>query len=150
MEKIKVVSAKIKDRANFIKTFKGSYFDLASEATNHFNKYLEGKTLFLLFVNSNLVGFFNYTQKYSHDANYLDDVCVAEKFRSKGYSSYLLTRYIEICRKQMGRNKIALSSANKPNVVSQKMHIKFGFKKIGVLKGLHYGKDEIYYSYKLD
>ena len=66
------------------------------EAKDHFEAYVKTDKLFLLFVNSELVGFFNYAFQYSHYANYLEDICVADVFRGKGYSKNLLSKYIEI------------------------------------------------------
>jgi L-amino acid N-acyltransferase YncA len=149
MDKIKTIPINKKYKNEFIKTFNKSYFDTEKEAERHFKEHINKKQLFLLFVNSELTGFFNYLPKYSHNANYLLDLCIAKKFRNKSYSKHLLNKYIEISKKQKTRNTIALSSTTKTNIASQKMHTSFGFKKIGTLKKLHYGKDEIFYAYNL-
>jgi ribosomal protein S18 acetylase RimI-like enzyme len=147
---IKIIQIEKKFESDFAKTFNGSYFDSEEEAKQHFKEYLNSKRLFLLFLNSELAGFFNYYFQYSHYANYLEDICVAEKFRGQSCSNYLLSKYIEISQQQKSKNRIALSSTHKANVASQKMHKSFGFKKIGTLKELHYGEDEIFYAYSLD
>ena len=150
MEKASVIPIEKKYMQEFIKVFNGDYFDSEDEAKQHFKDYLKKGKLFLLFINSDLVGFFDYLYQYSHNANYLHNLCIAKKFRGKGYSKHLLEKYIEISRKEKTRNKIALSSTHKTNIISQKMHINFGFKEIGILKKLHYGQDEIFYSYTLN
>ena len=149
MSEIKIIPIEKKYEKEFIKTFNDSYFDSEDEAKQHFKEQTGKSNLFLLFVDSELGGFFDFIPQYSHYANYLNNICVVKKFRGKGYSKQLLEKYIEISREQKTRNVIALSSTHKTNVASQKMHKRFGFKKIGVLKELHYGEDEIFYSYKL-
>jgi L-amino acid N-acyltransferase YncA len=150
MKNIQIFPINKKYVNEFIKTFTGSYFDDEKEAKNHFNEKLKEKRLYLLFDRKELIGFFDYIYQYSHNANYLYNLCIADKFRRKGYSKYLLKKYIEISKEQKTRNKFALSSTHRTNVRSQKMHLSFGFKKMGVLKGLHYGEDEIFYSYDLE
>ncbi len=150
MEEIKIIQIEKKYEDEFVKTFNGSYFDSIKEARQHFNEYLKNKKLFLLLLDSELAGFFNYYFQYSHHANYLEDMGVSKKFRRKGCSKHLISKYIEISKEHRSKNRIALSSTHKKNIASQKMHINFGFKKIGILKGLHYGEDEIFYSYDLE
>ena len=145
----KIIPISKRYEADFINQFVPDYFDSKSEAKQHFKEHLKEKRLFLLFINSDLVGFFDYIYQYSHNANYLYNLCIAEKFRGKGYSKQLLTKYIEVSKKEKTRNTIALSSTHKTNIISQRMHKSFGFKKMGILKELHYGEDEIFYSYKL-
>jgi ribosomal protein S18 acetylase RimI-like enzyme len=149
MNKIKITPINKKYKNEFIKAFNESYFDTEKETKQHFKEHINKNDLFLLFINSELAGFFDYLSKYSHDANYLHNLCIAKKFRNKGHSKHLLNKYIEISKKQKTRNTIALSSTTKINTASQKMHTSFGFKKIGTLKKLHYGKDEIFYAYDL-
>tara|TARA_Y100000310_G_scaffold333858_1_gene412289 strand:+ start:687 stop:1139 length:453 start_codon:yes stop_codon:yes gene_type:complete len=150
MSEIKIIPIEKKYENEFAKTFNESYFDSEEETKQHFKEHVSKNRLFLFFVNSELAGFFDYIYQYSHDANYLYNFCVAKKFRGKGYSKHLLNKYVEISKEQKTRNVIALSSTHKTNVASQKMHKSFGFKEIGILKELHYGKDEIFYAYKLD
>tara|TARA_Y100000310_G_C20428451_1_gene690213 strand:- start:222 stop:671 length:450 start_codon:yes stop_codon:yes gene_type:complete len=147
---IKIVQINDKFKSDFVKIFKESYFDSEEEAKQHFKEYLKSKRLFVLFVNSDLAGFFNYFYQYSHYANYLEDISVADKFKGQGCSKYLLSKYIEISQQQKSKNKIALSSTHKTNVASQRMHESFGFKKIGILQKLHYGEAEIFYAYPLE
>jgi|TARA_B100002003_G_C13891895_1_gene434879 ribosomal protein S18 acetylase RimI-like enzyme len=134
----------------FSKTFgNGDYFDSINEAKEHFNSKLSEKRLYLLFDDdNNLVGFFDYLFQYSHNANYLYNIAVSSKFRKKGYSNYLLSKYIEVSKNEKTNNPFALSSTHTTNKISQKMHLGFGFKEIGILKGLHFGReDEIFYAY---
>jgi len=149
MGKIKIIPIKKKYEKEFIRVFNKDYFDSRGEAKEHFREHLEKKRLFLFFVDSKLIGFFDYIHQYSHNANYLYNLCIAKKFRKNGYSKYLLKKYVEISREEKTRNVVALSSTHKTNIASQKMHLSFGFRKIGVLKNLHYGEDEIFYAYDL-
>jgi len=58
-------------------------------------------------------------------------------------------KYKKISRVEKPLNKIAISSTYKINKSSQKMLLSFGFKKMGVLKEIYYGGNEIFYSYEL-
>lgn len=147
---IKIVQIEKRYESDFTETFNEDYFDSEEKAKQHFKEYLNSERLFMLFINSQLAGFFNYYFQYSHFANYLEDICIAKKFKGKGYSKYLLSKFIEISEQQKNKNNIALSSTHKTNIASQKMHKVFGFKEIGTLKRLHYGEDEIFYAYSLD
>jgi ribosomal protein S18 acetylase RimI-like enzyme len=150
MEQIRVIPAEDAHKDMFVKEFTGCYFDSEETAKDHFDRNCSSERLFLLFTGSALAGFFNYRLRYSHYANYLEDICVSGRFQRKGLSRYLLEKYIEISRGQMTKNSIALSSTNMSNTISQKMHESFGFRTIGVLKGLHYGEDEVFYAFDLD
>lgn len=146
---MKIRKAKKEYLKEFSKAFNGSYFDSEKEAREHFKDKLKDKTLYLLFIDNKLVGFFDYIYQYSHNANYLYNLCVSKKYRGKGYSKILLSKYVEISKKEKTRNSVALSSTHETNKISQKMHLSFGFKEIGKLKKLHYGEDEIFYAYDL-
>ena len=149
-ETIEIIPTSQEHEPLFVDSFVDDYFDTEEEAREHFKDQLEKNTCFLLFVNSELAGFFDYIKKYSHDANYLSNISVNKEYRGKGYSRNLLEKYIEISKREKTHNNIALSSTHKTNITSQRMHIRFGFKEIGVLEGLHYGEDEIFYAYKLE
>lgn len=149
MSDINIIPIQKKYKNQFVKTFGKRYFNSENKAKQHFKEYLRSERLFLLFINHELAGFFNYYHQYSHYANYLEDICIGEKFKGQNYSKYLLSKYIEISKQQKTQNKIALSSTRKTNIHSQKMHKNFGFKKIGTLKELHYGEDEIFYAFSL-
>lgn len=136
------------DKKEFVKVFLGVYFDSEKEASIYFRKHK--KRLILLKENNKICGFLTYLYQYSHYANIIEDICVINEHRGKNYSYKLLNKFIEISRAQKTKNSIALSSTDESNVASQKMHEGFGFKKIGTLKGIHYGKDEFFYSYDLD
>ncbi len=144
---IKIILSKNEYQNEFVKLFGKSYFNSETKAKIHFKKNIEN--LYLLFVDNKLAGFFDYIYQYSHYANYLSNICIAKGFNGKGYSKHLLNKYIELSKEQRTKNKIALSSTHKSNKISQNMHLKFGFKEIGILKALHYGEDEIFYAYDL-
>ena len=75
---------------------------------------------------------------------------VAKKHRRKGIAKILLDKYIEVTKKeQPKKQKYALSSTDVTNIPSIKLHLNYGFEKLGRIKELHYGKDEIIFGYKL-
>ena len=62
----------------------------------------------------------------------------------------LLKKYVKISKAETPKKQsYALSSTNIDNQISIKMHLKFGFEKMGILKKLHYGRDEIFFRYNL-
>jgi len=104
----------------------------------------------LVAVDKEVMGILNYARDYSHYANYVEDIAVSKKHRRKGVSKALMKKFIQISKKETPKKqKYALSSTEVNNKASIKMHLKFGFKKIGTLKGLHYGTDEAFFAYKL-
>ena len=56
MNKLIIISRKYKK--DFVKTFNKEYFDSEKKAKNYFKEYLKNKQLFLLFIESDLAGFF--------------------------------------------------------------------------------------------
>ena len=120
MSEINIIPIEEKYEDEFTKTFNESYFDSEEEARQHFKEHISKNRLFLFFVDSELTGFFDYIYQYSHNANYLYNLCVAKKFRGKGYSKHLLSKYVERSKEQKTRNVIALSSTHRTNVASQK------------------------------
>lgn len=149
MDKIEITEVVELHQDEFVSTFGESYFDSIDQATSHFEKHVGNDTLFILFLNSKIIGFLSFIKDYSYYANYLENICVIEKHRRDGFSHFLLRAYTDISREQKTKNTVALSSTHVDNTISQKMHESFGFKKISILKGLHYGKDEIFYGFDL-
>ncbi|MCE7735354.1 MAG: GNAT family N-acetyltransferase [Candidatus Heimdallarchaeota archaeon] len=150
MSNLSIIESHKKFENDFSKKFIGVYFDSEEAGKQYFNQHSKSNRLFLMFENSKLVGFFYYLFQYSHHANYLADICVSKSSQGKGYSKHLLAKYVEISKEQRKKNKITLSSTHLDNKASQKMHLKFGFEEIGILRGLHYGTDEIFYAYNLE
>ena len=135
-------------KKEFVNRFTTVYFETTQEAKNYFNAHIKTKTLYILFLDVQ-AGFFAYAREYSHYANYLEDICVLPDYRRKGYAKLLLDKFIQQAKREQTKNTIALSSTHKNNTVSIHMYESYGFKKIGVLKKLHYGIDEIFYGYEL-
>jgi len=146
----KIIKATIKIREDFVNSLiKENYFKTKIEGIEEFNYYLKEGNIFILNLNNEFVGFFNYIKDYSHSANYLEEIYILKRFRRKGFGKLLLKKYIFVSKKDRTKHNIALSSTTVNNIVSQKLHENFGFEKIGILKGLHYGTDEIFYSFDL-
>lgn len=91
-----------------------------------------------------------YLKDYSHYANYLTDFAVSKKHRRKGIGLKLIKKFIEISKKEQPKKQpYALSSTDVNNIASINLHLKAGFVELGRIKKLHYGKDEIFFCYKL-
>lgn len=147
MAEIKCLDKSMKD--DFIQLFSEDYFDAVENFNEEFDDLVERGNCYVLILDGELIGFFDYIKDYSHYANYLQGIAVIPKYRKKGYSYKLLDKFIELSRKDKTKNRIALSSTTVDNIASKKMHESYGFKKIGVLQGLHYGINEIFYAYDL-
>lgn len=147
--KTKIKQITKEQEKKFVDIFSHTYFDTKQETKKYFKSHLKTKTLYVLYFNEEPIGFFAYQHQYSHYANILDEIYILKQYRRKGYSKLLLDKYIELSNKEKTKNNIALSSTHTKNVISQKMHEQYGFKRIGVLKKLHYGTDEIFYAYEL-
>ncbi len=125
-------------------------FKSLKEAKNYLKNKIKSKSVYTAVENEEVLGLFVYDRNYSHDANILSYIVVSKKHRRKGVAFALLNKFVELCRKQQPKKqKYALSSANESNIRSIKMHLKFGFVKLGTIKKLHYDKDEIFFGYKL-
>jgi|SRR3989344_5020952 len=108
------------------------------------------REVFVAVNNKKIVGLFIYFRNYSHEANALEYIVVSKNHKRNGVAKQMLLKYIQISRKETPKKqKYCLSSTHVTNKVSIKMHLSFGFEKIGILKGLHYGMDEIFFGYDL-
>ncbi|NOZ80768.1 MAG: GNAT family N-acetyltransferase [DPANN group archaeon] len=97
-----------------------------------------------------VVGLLGYQQDYSHHANYVSDLAVKKGHRREGTGTALLRRFVEECRKeQPTKQRYCLSSTQVSNRASIRLHQESGFKEMGILKGLHYGQDEMFFGYRL-
>ena len=127
-----------------------AYYSSVNSAKNYLNKKIKTNESFVALDNNDVVGVLIYARDYSHYANYTEDLAVSKKHRRKGIAKALLKKYIEISRKETPKKqKYALSSTDVSNKASISLHKKIGFKEIGKLKKLHYGKDEDFFAYKL-
>jgi ribosomal protein S18 acetylase RimI-like enzyme len=97
-----------------------------------------------------VAGVLGYLFDYSHYANYIEDLAVAGEHRRKGIANALLKRFVEISKKEQPKKQpYCLSSTSVKNKASIKLHLGFGFRKLGTIKKLHYGEDEIIFGYRL-
>lgn len=97
-----------------------------------------------------IIGVIVYTRDYSHDAHYIEYIATAQAHRRKGVARALLRAFIARCKKETpARQRYALSSTTITNRASIAMHHKAGFERMGTLKGLHYGTDEMFFRYRL-
>ena len=127
-----------------------AYWDSIVKARVELLKRIKSNECFIALDNNEILGLFIYTRDFSHYANYLEDIIVSKNHRRKGVSQELLRKYISISRAEtLIKQNYALSSTTTSNKPSVAMHLKFGFKKIGVLNKLHYGKDELFFAYDL-
>ncbi len=129
-----------------LKAFFGSF----SQAKKEIEEKIKSRECYLAIKNNRIVGMFLYARNYSHYANYLEELLVQKKYRRKGIAMALLEKFVEISKKeQPKKQRYVLSSTNKNNKASINMHLKFGFKKSGIVHNLHYGNDEMFFVYKL-
>ncbi|NQU98075.1 GNAT family N-acetyltransferase [Candidatus Woesearchaeota archaeon] len=132
------------------KILSDNYFETSDEAKEHVLAKIKSKESFIAVIGDEVIGLMNYRRDYSHYANFMSDIVISKNHRRKRVATQLMKKFIEVCRKeQPEKQRFALSSTDVTNDASIKMHIKFGFKKLGVVKKLHFGKDEIIFGYDL-
>ncbi|MFH1915783.1 MAG: GNAT family N-acetyltransferase [Nanoarchaeota archaeon] len=126
------------------------WYDSVSVAKKRVIKKMGAREFLVVLMDGRVVGVLLYARDYSHDANYCEDLIVEESARRKGVGSLLLNKFIELCRaEQPKKQPYAFSSTDVTNVRSIALHEKVGFRNLGIVKKLHYGKDEIFFGYKL-
>lgn len=126
------------------------YYSSIDSAKKRLLQKIKTKESFVALDNNVVLGVLAYARDYSHYANYAEDIVVSKKHRKKGIAQKLLEKYIEVSRKETPKKqRYALSSTDITNKASINLHKKVGFREIGRLKGLHYGKNEIFFAYKL-
>lgn len=146
-EGMKLILGKTKYAHQTAKLLVDSWYDSYKEARNWVNKRIKAKECILAVEKEDVAGVLLYYRDYSHYANYCGDLAVSKKHRKKGIATKLLKKYVEISKKeQPKKQRLVLSSTDVTNKASIKTHQRAGFKKIGVLKKLHYGKDEIFFG----
>jgi ribosomal protein S18 acetylase RimI-like enzyme len=147
---MKAIIAKKEHVNKIAKVLKDAYFKSLSEARARAKEKIENKECIIVAGKKDVQGVLMYARDFSHYANYIEDLAVSKKHRRKGIASTLLARFLEISKKeQPKKQKYVLSSTDVTNKASIKLHSKLGFEKIGKIKALHYGKDEIFFGYKI-
>ena len=127
-----------------------AYYSSLAKAKKDLRTWTARKQSLVAVDGEKVVGVLMYTRDFSHYANYIEDIAVAKVHRRKGVAKKLLQKFIEVSRKETPKKqKYALSSTETSNKTSIKMHLNFGFREIGRMEGLHFGKDEIFFAYKL-
>ena len=145
---MRVIRTQKKHIVKAAKVLHSAYFDTIAEAKKDLRESI--KNSFVVVEGDEVMGVCTYAPDYTHYAHYLTDIVVAKKHRRKGVANLLLQKFIEVSKKEQPRKQpYAYSSTDVTNKASIKMHLGFGFKKVGIIKKLHYGKDEIFFGYKL-
>ena len=147
---MKIINAGNKHITAAAKILFEEYYSSLAIAKKTLRAWIKKNQCFVAIENRKVVGVLRYTRDFSHYANYIEDIAVPKRHRGRGIARELLQKFIEVSKKETPkRQKYALSSTDTSNKISRKMHLKLGFREIGRLKGLHYGKDEIFFAYKL-
>ena len=127
-----------------------AYYESLDCAKTYLKKKIKTKESIVALENNKVVGVLIYARDHSHYANYIQDIAVSKQYKRRGIAMFLMKKCIEISRRETpSKQKYLLSSTDATNKPSIKLHLMCGFKKIGRLKGLHYGKDELFFAYKL-
>ncbi|MBI2444873.1 GNAT family N-acetyltransferase [Candidatus Micrarchaeota archaeon] len=127
-----------------------AYYSSASDAARVVRPAIRQKRCIIAEIDGQCAGVLAYARDYSHYANYVMDLAVSPPFRRHGAALALLKDFVARSRKeQPQKQRLALSSTKAKNKASIRLHQKAGFKKIGMLKGLHFGEDEIFFAHRL-
>jgi ribosomal protein S18 acetylase RimI-like enzyme len=125
-----------------------AFFDTHAEAQAWVEEAIE--TSLICVEGEEVLGCLIYEKDYSHYANYIADIAVAKEHRRKGVALKLIEAFIERSKKEQPKKQpYALSSTDVTNEASIALHKKAGFIELGIVKKLHYGKDEVFFGYKL-
>lgn len=147
---MKVILTKKKHVLETKKILFDAYFDSKKEAEKYISEKIKSKETFVAIIDGKVAGVISYKRDYSHYANFLSNLVVSKNHQRKGVALALLKKFVEISRKeQPKKQKYALSSTDITNKASIKLHKKAGFKNLGIIKELHFGKDEIMFGYNL-
>ncbi|MDO8740207.1 MAG: GNAT family N-acetyltransferase [Candidatus Woesearchaeota archaeon] len=127
-----------------------TYYGSLDCAKNYLKGKIKTKESLVALEGNKVVGVLIYARDYSHYANYIQDIAVSKQYRQRGIAMLLMKKCIEISKRETpSKQKYLLSSTDATNKPSIKFHLMCGFKEIGRLKWLHYGKDEVFFAYKL-
>tara|TARA_Y100000310_G_C19965869_1_gene483286 strand:- start:55 stop:390 length:336 start_codon:yes stop_codon:yes gene_type:complete len=97
---MKVVLAKEAHIIQSAEILKKAYFESLKEAKEFLKEKLRKKECYVAVENNRVLGLFTYRRDYSHYANYLSNIVVADEHRRKGIAKEFLKKYIEISRKE--------------------------------------------------
>ena len=147
MKIIKLTSGKINEAASILAE---AYGVKAASLKKDFTSKERNMKWLIAVIDGKVAGVLGYLFDYSHYANFLEDIGVGKDYRRKGVAKALIEKFISISRKeQPKKQRFCLSSTTVSNKASIKMHKSLGFIKLGVIKKLHYGEDEIIFGYGL-
>lgn len=120
------------------------------EAKEWIKPKLKEKEVYVAMQGNEIAGIMSYERDFTHYANFCSDVYVSPEHRRKGIALKLLEKYVSVSAKeQPKKQRLVLSSTDVTNKASINLHMKAGFEKIGLIKGLHFGTDEVMFGYKL-
>lgn len=109
-----------------------------------------GESFILAVDGETVVGVLGFFFDWSHYANFVEDLAVSKEYQRRGIASSLLSMFVEVSKASTpGRQRLCLSSTTTDNEASITLHIKCGFERLGVLKKLHFGKDEVFFGHRL-
>jgi len=147
---MKIIRAQLSHVNSAAKVLIEGYFDSLTDAKNRLRVKIKSKECYVAIEGTEIAGVMMYARDYTHYANYEEDIIISKKHRRKGIASNFLKKFIELSKKETPKKqKYTLSSTDVTNKASIKLHLSVGFKEIGRMKNLHYGKDEIFFGYKL-
>lgn len=146
---MKLLLATRKHISEIAKILHEEWYPTLKEAKKKVSRKIKDKEC-IIAVDSDVVGVLMFSRDYSHYANYCEDLMVPKEHRRKGIAMRLLKQFTKMSLKeQPKKQRLVLSSTDVSNTASIKLHLKMGFKKIGKLKGLHFGKDEVFFGYRV-
>ena len=102
---MKVILAKTAHITQSAEILKKAYFESLKEAKEFLKEKLRKKEFYVAVENNEVLGLFTYRRDYSHYANYLSDIIVADEHRRKGIAKELLKKYIELRRKKQHKKQ---------------------------------------------
>ena len=143
-------AAHYKEVVDISTLLRSRWFENDEEAQAYVTIKIRSKETIVAYDESSLVGVLIFTRNFTHEAHMAEYIVVAKEVRRGGVATSLLEEYIAICTlEQPKKQPYALSSTDVKNYASIELHKKVGFVELGRIKKLHYGRDEIFWGYKL-
>ncbi|KCZ71474.1 acetyltransferase [Candidatus Methanoperedens nitroreducens] len=125
------------------------FYRSKDEAVAAVSEKQKNRTLWVALLGGRVVGTFGYIRGWSHNVNYLNGIVVLPEYRELGIGSKMLQKFIEICKKEQMSQDYAITSTRINNKASISISKRMGFEECGVIKGLHFGIDEVFFRIKV-